>query len=93
MAYGSQPRQTGMARQELLVGGQPEPAHQVQSVEEMNTRQVMQHAVDTHKETTASAKRSLQVKSGVLVVGRNQLVQPSVLSDMAHFVLFRRLSR
>jgi hypothetical protein len=65
MAYGAAPaRQEAAARTELFTGASQPAAMQVQqplSYDEMNNKQLMQQAVDTHKETTASAKRGLQV--------------------------------
>jgi hypothetical protein len=69
MAYGSgaaSARQEAAARTELFNGASQPAAMQVQqpmSYDEMNNKQLMQHAVETHKETTASARRGLQVGS------------------------------
>ncbi|KAF6264502.1 hypothetical protein COO60DRAFT_1624263 [Scenedesmus sp. NREL 46B-D3] len=66
MAYGAgaaSARQEAAARTELFTGaGQPAPVQvqQPMSYDDMNNKQLMQHAVETHKETTASAKRGLQ---------------------------------
>jgi hypothetical protein len=67
MAYsagGASARQEAAARTELFTGAGQPAAMQVQqpmSYDDMNNKQLMQHAVETHKETTASAKRGLQV--------------------------------
>jgi hypothetical protein len=63
MAYG-QPGQTHpeqMARDELFAGADSAQRNPQHLVDENNTQQLMQHAVDTHKETTATAQRALRI--------------------------------
>eukprot|EP00879_Flechtneria_rotunda_P004353 GHRR01004604.1.p1 GENE.GHRR01004604.1~~GHRR01004604.1.p1 ORF type:complete len:275 (+),score=73.15 GHRR01004604.1:221-1045(+) len=55
-------RQEQVARTELLEGAQLNLEQVVERpVDEMNNSQIMQQAVDTHKETTAAAKRALKI--------------------------------
>eukprot|EP00878_Enallax_costatus_P014380 GHUV01015040.1.p1 GENE.GHUV01015040.1~~GHUV01015040.1.p1 ORF type:complete len:148 (+),score=32.06 GHUV01015040.1:319-762(+) len=63
MTYGQpgQAHQEQMARNELFAGAEPVTQNGQQSIDSMNTQQLMQHAVDNHKETTATAERALRI--------------------------------
>lgn len=70
MTYGSLSSQNreGRERQELFAGADPyrTPYQQQQQVpqEELNNEQLMRQAVAEHKDTTATAHRARQVRSG-----------------------------
>lgn len=63
MAYGqpgrAHPEQ--LARSELFSGAEPVSQNGQLAVDDMNAQQLMQHAVDKHKETTTTAERALRV--------------------------------
>jgi hypothetical protein len=73
MTYGaiSSGSREGRERQELFAGADPQrsPYQQQQQVpqQELNNEELMQQAVTTHKDTTATAKRALQVSSAQLL--------------------------
>lgn len=70
MAYG-QPGHAHaeqVARDELFAGADPTQQNRQQLGDDMNAQQLMQQAVDTHKETTATAQRALRASSQLLLI-------------------------
>ncbi|KAF8072599.1 SNAP33 [Scenedesmus sp. PABB004] len=63
MAYGAAPRPEQAARAELMAGAQPrgQPGAPGRDLGALDNRQLMDHAVETHKETTATSRRALQI--------------------------------
>eukprot|EP00877_Chromochloris_zofingiensis_P011936 jgi/Chrzof1/6997/Cz02g07030.t1 len=75
MSYGGAYRDPDVGRNELFNGAERRPQG-TSEMDDMNTKQVMQYAVDQHKDTTATAKRALQV------VEQTKEIQSSTLSSL-----------
>jgi hypothetical protein len=79
MTYGaiSSGSREGRERQELFAGADPQrsPYQQQQQVpqQELSNEELMQQAVTTHKDTTATAKRALQVSSAQMLWGAGDM--------------------